>query len=140
MVAVALKLPSAEVALIRTFPTALVVTTPFTTVAIRLFVEDHVTVLFVALVGAITGVKVPVCPRLMVRRVGVTVKPVTRTTTLNVREACFPPSSVVAVMVVVPGVNAVTRPDALTLPTSGEELDHVIFLLEALDGVKEVAI
>ena len=61
--------------------------------------------------------------------------PVTGTTTSIIAVAVFNPSTVVAVIVTVPGVTAYTTPAVSTVATVGFEDVHVTFLFVALVGV-----
>ena len=59
--------------------------------------------------------------------------------TITVQVAVLLPSTVVAVMVAVPELKAVTAPvDGITLATAGLLLDHVTLLIDALAGAKVV--
>lgn len=107
------------------------------TVAIDVFVEDHVTVLLVALDGITMAVNCFVEPVLTVNVIGETLTDVTGTVMVNVHVAARP-FAVIARIIALPAETAVISPDELTLALAELEL-HITVLSVALDG-KTVAI
>ena len=95
-------------------PTATAVTLPLlSTVAAFVLLLTHVTFLFAASDGVIVALNVTgSSPTRMVRRLGVTLTPLTEIAlTVTAQVACFPlPSCTVAVMVALPTPAAVTTP------------------------------
>jgi hypothetical protein len=124
-------LPSFAVARIVVDPLATGVTRPvLLTVATAAFVEDHVSVLFNAFVGATVAVNCcGACPTYIVRDVeGVITMEVTGVVTVTTQVAVnLVPVAVVAVIVAEPVATAVTRPVvAFTVATAVLEELHVI--------------
>ncbi|MBT9166588.1 MAG: hypothetical protein DDT25_01279 [Chloroflexi bacterium] len=83
IVLVAVKLPSVVRAVMVAWPAATPVTRPLTTVATVVLPDVQVTALFVAFSGATVAASCRVVPMLTVASAGVTVTPVTGTTTVK---------------------------------------------------------
>ena len=117
-------------------PSATAVTTPvWSTVATAVSLEDHVTVLLVALAGATVAVRVPVWPGLSGVSHRVRETPVTGTadvSTVTAQAAVLPPSAVVTVMLALPFATAVTTPVWSTVATPELLEAHVTVLLLAI--------
>jgi hypothetical protein len=139
------KPPSAEVAVMVTLPADTPVTTPvLLTVARAGEEDDQVTDLLVAASGVIAALKDIVLPGFTKPVAGDTVIPVTAIlpalgVMVTVDEAVNAPSTVVAVMVAVPGDTLDTSPVEETTATPVLELLHVIDLFVAFDGVTVAA-
>jgi hypothetical protein len=136
---VAVKLPSTVVTVMVALPADTAVTTPLLfTVATAVLFELQVTLLLVALFGAIVAVNVVVPPIVVIVAVGgATDTPVTgigAIDTVITEVAVYPPSTVVTVMVAEPAAIAVTTPVLLTVATVVLPELHVTFLLVALPG------
>jgi len=103
-VTLALRLPSAVLTVMVVVPPALAVTSPLAfTVATAVLLEVHVTLRFVAFVGATVADNCRVCPIVKLRvEAPAIVTPVTGTVTLTVTLALRLPSAVLTVIVVVP--------------------------------------
>ena len=135
----AVLLPSDVVTVTDAVPAALAVTTPLLeTVATDVLLEDHETLVFVALEGETVAVRVPELPatRLIVDRFKETpVTEIVAAVTETVQVAVFAPSVVVQVIVAEPAALAVTVPSEVTEAT--EELldDQLTLLFVALDGL-----
>ena len=127
------------VALIVTVPEAFAVTKPDElTVATAGLPDTHVTFLLVAFDGVTVAVSWKLLPGAMVLDDSSNVIPVTETiedVTVTAQVACLFPSTVATVMVAVPALLAVTKPDELTDATFALFDVHVTFLLVAFDGV-----
>jgi hypothetical protein len=132
---IASKLPSLVLTVIVALPPPTAVTRPLEfTVATPAALDDHVTVLVVALAGASVAVRVSVPPLFRAIVFVFSVTPVTRTGfTVTVQVAVCPPSAVLTVMVAVPTPTELTRP-LFTVATPGALVDHVTFLFVALAG------
>jgi hypothetical protein len=131
---VAVKPPSAVVAVIVALPAEMAVTTPvLLTVATSGSLLVHVTLVLVALAGCTvaTRVRVSLMPKVANTRLRVT--PVTGTRTVMVQVAVRLPSCVVAVMMAVPSALAVTTP-LVTVATVVLLLVHVTVLFDAVSG------
>jgi hypothetical protein len=117
-------------------PEATAVTNPLVlTVAMAALLVDHVTVLLVALVGAMVAVSCCVPPTFRAAVVGDIVTPVTITfVTVTTHVAVFPPSAVVTVIVDDPAAFPVTNPLVLTVAIALLLVVHVTDLLVALVG------
>jgi hypothetical protein len=123
------KSPSCVVAVMVAVPEALAVTSPNApTVAIFGLLLDHATRLLVALAGATVAISCCCEPLAMDNEFLLNVTPETGTTallTVTMHDAEINvPSVVVAVMIVVPGEWAVTKPVLSTLATLGLFDDH----------------
>ena len=135
----AVLLPSDVVTVIDAVPAALAVTTPLLeTFATDVLLDDHETLVFVALEGETVAVRVPELPatRLIVDRFKETpVTEIVAAVTETVQVAVFAPSVVVQVIVAEPAALAVTIPSEVTEAT--EELldDQLTLLFVALDGL-----
>lgn len=135
----AVLLPSYVVTVIDAVPAALAVTTPLLeTVATDVLLDDHETLVFVALEGEMVAVRVPELPatRLIVDRFKETpVTEIVAAVTETVQVAFFDPSVVVQVIVADPAPIAVTVPSEATEAT--EELldDQLTLLFVAFDGL-----
>ena len=135
----AVLLPSDVVTVTDAVPAALAVTTPLLeTVATDVLLDDHETLVFVALEGETVAVRVPELPatRLIVDRFKETpVTEIVAAVTETVQVAVFAPSVVVQVIVAEPAALAVTVPSEVTEAT--EELldDQLTLLFVALDGL-----
>jgi hypothetical protein len=137
---VAVLLPSCVVTVMVAVPSATAVTVadrPLPdTDATELLLLDHVTFLFVALLGAMVAVRLSVAPTLRLEEFLLRVTPVTETgvdVTVTAQVAVLPPSWVVAVMLASPAATPMTVP-LLTCATAVLLLFHVTFLLVALLG------
>jgi hypothetical protein len=129
--------PSFVVTVIVALPALTAVTVPFETLATEVLLLFHVIFLFVALVGATVAVSVSVPPTIRLEDDLFKVTPVTETEvemTVIAQVAVLLPSTVVTVMVAVPALTPVTVPFDDTLATAGALLNHVTFLLVALEG------
>ncbi len=126
--------PSTVATVIVAVPAATAITTPFVTVATEGLLLDQVTSLLVASDGSIVAINVSVLPSISVAADLFRVTPVTERLTATAQVAVLLPSTVVTVIVDVPGETAVTRPLLFTVATEGSLLDQVTFLLVALDG------
>lgn len=130
--------PSAVLTVIVAVPADFAVTTPLDeTVATLVFDELHVTFLLVAFEGDTVAVSVSVEPVFNVVLVLLSDTPVTETVgfvTVTVQVAVLFPSSVLAVIVVVPADFAATIPLDETVATFVFDELHVTFLLVAFDG------
>ena len=135
----AVLLPSDVVTVTDAVPAALAVTTPLLeTAATDVLLDDHETLVFVALEGETVAVRVPELPatRLIVDRFKETpVTEIVAAVTETVQVAVFAPSVVVQVIVADPAPLAVTVPSEATDAT--EELldDQLTLLFVALDGL-----
>lgn len=135
----AVLLPSDVVTVIDAVPAALAVTTPLLeTVATDVLLDDHETLVFVALEGETVAVRVPELPatRLIVDRFKETpVTEIVAAVTETEQVAFLDPSVVVQVIVAEPAVLAVTIPSEVTEAT--EELldDQSTLLSVAFDGL-----
>ena len=135
----AVLLPSDVVTVTDAVPAALAVTTPLLeTVATDVLLDDHETLVFVALEGETVAVRVPELPatRLIVDRFKETpVTEIVAAVTETVQVAFLKPSEVVQVIVAEPAALAVTVPSEVTEAT--EELldDQLTLLFVALDGL-----
>ena len=135
----AVLLPSDVVTVIDAVPAALAVTTPLLeTAATDVLLDDHETLVFVALEGETVAVRVPELPatRLIVDRSKETpVTEIVAAVTETVQVAVFAPSVVVQVIVAEPAPLAVTVPSDATEAT--EELldDQLTLLFVAFDGL-----
>ena len=135
----AVLLPSDVVTVTDAVPAALAVTTPLLeTVATDVLLDDHETLVFVALEGETVAVRVPELPatRLIVDRFKETpVTEIVAAVTETVQVAFFDPSVVVQVIVAEPAALAVTIPSEVTEAT--EELldDQLTLLSVAFDGL-----
>ena len=126
---------SSAVTLIIAVPGFLAETMPSVTIAASELLL-HITFLLVALDGVITAVRVSVPPTIRLIFGLFKVTPVTGTDLTSTGQVAFKlPSTVVAVIVVVPCFLAETMPFADTSAASGLVLLHVTFLLVALEGV-----
>ena len=117
---VSVLLPSCVVTVMVAVPTAMAVTVPLFTVAMAVLLLDQVTFLFVAFSGSTVGVSVSVSPMPIVVVVRFSVMPVTGTFaafTVRMQLAIFPPSTEIALMVVVPTDMAMMVP-LLTVATA----------------------
>ena len=117
-------------------PTLSAVTLPPSTEATAASELTQRTFLFVALGGDTTAVSVALSPSVSESSVLDRLTFSTLTTldlTVTWQLAVKPPSSVVTVTVVLPGLNAITRPFTAEATVSSE-LDHRTFLFVALDG------
>ena len=132
--------PSAVVTVIVAVPAFTPVRTPLLlslNLAIEVSLLVHVTFLSVASEGVIFAVSVTVLPIATVGTDGEIATPVTGLappSTLNVQEAVYPPSSVVAVTVAVPALIAVTLPFESTLTILLLLVLHLTLLSVALEG------
>ena len=143
-VQVAVLLPSTVVTVIVAVPSAMAVTTPDAeTVATAVLLLDHVTALFVAVLGATTAISVPVLPSSIESVVASSDTPVTDTVggggggaavTVTVAVAGKLPSAVVTVMVAVPAATAVTTPVGETVATAPLDVAHVTDWFVAVMG------
>jgi hypothetical protein len=119
-------------------PAAMPVTKPLElTVATLVLLLLHVTVLFVALVGATVAVNCCVPPTAIDALVGDIVTPVTATVdevTVTAQVAVLEPSWVVTVIVAVPAALPVTKPDVLTVAIAVLLLVQVTVLFVAFAG------
>jgi hypothetical protein len=135
---VELLFPSTEVTVITVVPAVLAVTNPEElTVAMFVLPDDQETALLVALLGATVTVSVSVAPTFSESDVLFNDKPVTEiigVVTVIAQVACLPPSTVVTVIVAMPAVFAVTRPEAPTSAIAVLLDDHVTALLVASYG------
>jgi hypothetical protein len=104
------------------------------TVAIDVFVEDHVTILLVALYGTIVVVNCFVEPEFTVNVIGEILTDATDTIIVNVHVATRLPLVVVTLITALPAETAVTTPDESTVALVELEL-HVTVLSVALDGI-----
>ena len=135
----AVLLPSDVVTVTDAVPAALAVTTPLLeTVATDVLLDDHETLVFVALEGETVAVRVPELPatRLIVDRFKETpVTEIVAAVTETVQVAFLKPSEVVQVIVAEPAALAVTVPSEVTEAT--EELldDQPTLLSVAFDGL-----
>ena len=130
-------LPSAVEAVIVAVPPPLAVTKPLLlTVATLVLLDFHVTFLLLVLLGVTVAVSCSVSPLFIVAEVLFSEIPVANWFTVIAHEALrLLPSRVVAVIVAVPQLLAVTKPPLLTVATLVLLDDHVTVLLEALLGV-----
>jgi len=142
IVEVAVKPPSAVVAVITAVPGAIPVTRPLElTVATAVLPLDQATAMLVALVGATVAVSCWVLPIAMLALVGLKLTPVTDTFfTVTAQLALKPPSELVTFTLVVPALGALTRPVEETLATALSELDQVTALFVASLGVNRALI
>ena len=135
---VAVNPPSAVVTVMVLEPAAIAVTLPAaSTIATDGVPDVHVTFLFVALEGLTVTDMVYVLPAARERVDGFSVTPVTEVCnalTVNVHVAVNPPSSVVAVMSLVPAAIAVILPLASIVATDGVPDVQVTFLFVAATG------
>ena len=138
MAQVAVLLPSWVVTVMVAVPAATAVTRPLVfTVAIAVLLDDQLTVLLVALLGAMVGVSCWVPPTATEAVVGLMVTPVTGTLvvlTVIADVAVKALSLVVAVIVAVPAATAVTKPEVLTVATAVLLDDQVTPVTVAFDG------
>lgn len=134
----AVLLPSWVVTVTVAVPAATAVTRPLVfTVAIAVLLDDQLTVLLVALLGAMVAVSCCVPPTETDAVVGIMVTPVTGmlvALTVIADVAVRALSLVVAVIVAVPAAIAVTKPDVLTVATAVLLDDHVTPVTVAFDG------
>lgn len=141
-VQVAVLLPSEVLTVTTVEPTFLAVTTPLElTVAMDVFADDQVTPLSVASEGETVATNVAVLPTCKVNEEGFRDTPVTETVeafTVTEQVAVLPPSAVLAVIVAVPALLAVTSPSEDTVATEVLFDDHVTSLLDALEGLTVV--
>ena len=118
-------------------PSAAAVTRPLSlTVAMAVLLEDQVTVLSVALSGLTVAESWKVSCSVSASEVLFSVTEVTGMTfleTVTVHVAVLSPA--LAVMVVVPSANAVTRPLSLTVAMAAFAVDQVTVLSVALSGL-----
>ena len=106
---------------------------PFSTVAIDVLLERHVTFLFVASAGTTVADKVAVAPLTKDNSVCESITPVTGTVTVTSHVAVWLPSSVVTVMVALPADTAVTMPfSTLAIDVLFER--HITFWFVASEG------
>ena len=128
---------SPAVAVMVAVPSLMAVTRPdASTVAMEVFVLLHVTVLSVALSGLTVATSVSLSPSFRDKDVLFSAMDVTATTfLLTVTEHVADLSPAVAVMVAVPSLMAVTRPDASTVAMEVFVLLHVTVLSVALSGL-----
>ena len=128
---------SPAVAVMVAVPSLMAVTRPdASTVATEVFVLLHVTVLSVALSGLTVATSVSLSPSFRDKDVLFSAMDVTATTfLLTVTEHVADLSPAFAVMVAVPSLMAVTRPDASTVATEVFVLLHVTVLSVALSGL-----
>jgi hypothetical protein len=106
-------------------------------VALAVLLLDHVTFLFVALLGAMVATSVSVLPTAIVVDVLFSDTPVTGTVAVlmvTAHVAVLLPSCVVAVIVAVPADTPLTSPLADTVALAVLLLAHVTFLFVALLG------
>lgn len=132
--AVALRPSALAVIVVMPWPTA--VTTPLAdTVATRGSSTSQVTFLLVAFAGETVAIKVSVSPGLKYNLVLLSDTDETGmfvAVTVTVTDAVKPPSTVLTVMVAVPGAKASMPPTpSITAATLGLLLDHVTFLFVA---------
>ena len=135
---VALKPPSAVVAVMVAEPAFTALTTPVSlTVATEVSLLDHVTSRFVASAGETVAVRVRLSPTLRDASLRSRETPVTAAVTFTVQVAFTSPSLpfAEAVMVAVPGLTAVTTPLLSTVATALSLLDHVTVLSVASEGL-----
>ncbi len=127
--------PSTVVTVMVVVPGAMAVTFPApSTVAIFGSPVVQVTALLGAVSGATAAARVSLAPTARERVVLFRVTPVTALVTVTWQAAVLPPSSVVAVMVAVPGAMAVTFPVASTVAIFSSLVLHFTVLLVAFSG------
>ena len=136
--------PSSVVTVITAFPSFLPVIFPFwSTANTSSLFDDHVTFLFVALVGSIVAINILVALTFTVIEFVFKLTSVTATlselgfwlsATVTWQVAVFPPSSVVTVIVAKPALLATTFPFWSTVAISELLDDHVTFLFVASSG------
>ena len=130
----AVKPPSSVVTVMVAVPALMPLTVPLFTVATLASLVDQLMFLLVALLGDTVAVRVVFAPVSRLALVLFKDTPVTEIgLTWTSQVAVKPPSSVVTVMVVSPGFNAVTTP-SLTVATASLLEDQVTFLFVASFG------
>ena len=129
-------LPSLAVAVMVAVPLDTAVTLPFwSTVATEVFVELHVTLLSLAVLGVMVAVSVSLPPSFKLSDVLFNVTTVTYCFTVTEQVAFLPlPSLAVAVIVAVPTAFAVTTPEEDTVAMDVFELLQVMLLSSAVSG------
>ena len=138
MILVSVLLPSTVVTVIVAVPGATAVTTPPSdTVATASLLVLHVMFWFVALEGVIVAMRVSVAPGSILTDVRSKDTPVTATLvglTVMLEVAVLPPSSVLTVIIAVPGTTAVTTPFE-TVATEGLLVLQNRLWFVALEGI-----
>jgi hypothetical protein len=132
-------LPASVITTMVAIPGLTALTVPFVdTEAIAALLLLHFTFLFVALLGSIIGMRVSEPPKVRVKkyllRDTLDTGTVPEDVTVTAQVAVLPPSSVLTIIVAVPGLTAVTIPFVDTEATAALLLLHVTFWFVALLG------